>query len=162
MDFSFNIVHDTMVDFNKRTAGNSPDTAQHAQHAPRSIGSRSYGKSRAKAADYIRNKDKLSGLIDRASLKATGKQGKLKDVWGSLLAFFRLVRAYLNGSYRQVAPRSLLMIVAALVYFVSPIDLIPDFILGLGFIDDAAVLAWTIKACASDLAAFIAWEQNAN
>ena len=128
--------------------------------SPRTLGSRSYGKSRAKAAEYIQNKDKLSGLIDRASRKATGKQGKLKDVWASLLAFFRLVRAYVNGSYRQVTPKSLLTIVASLIYFVSPIDLIPDFILGLGFIDDATVLAWTIKACASDLAAFIAWEKG--
>ena len=52
------------------------------------------------------------------------------------------------------------MIVASLIYFVSPIDLIPDFILGFGLIDDATVLAWTIKACASDLAAFIAWEKT--
>ncbi len=119
-----------------------------------------YGKSKAKAAGYIHSKDKLSGLIDRASVKATGKQGKLKDVWASLLAFFRLIRAYVNGSYRQVSAKALLMIVTAVVYFVSPIDLIPDFILGLGLIDDATVLAWTIKACAGDLAAFTAWENQ--
>jgi uncharacterized membrane protein YkvA (DUF1232 family) len=33
---------------------------------------------------------------------------------------------------------------AALAYFVSPIDAIPDFIAGLGFSDDAAVLAFAI------------------
>jgi uncharacterized membrane protein YkvA (DUF1232 family) len=137
-----------MVDFNKGKA----------EPAPRTLGSRSYGKSKAKAASYIQNKDKLSGLIDKATRKATGKQGKLKDVWSSLLAFFRLVRAYIKGSYRQVSMQSLLAIVASLIYFVSPIDLIPDFILGLGLIDDAAVLAWTIRACASDLASFLAWE----
>jgi uncharacterized membrane protein YkvA (DUF1232 family) len=137
-----------MVDFNK-------------QRAPRTLGSRSYGKSRATAADYLQSKDKLAGLIDQASRKATGKQGRLKDVWGSLLSFFRLVRAYVNGSYRQISTQSLLTIIAALVYFVSPIDLIPDFILGFGLIDDATVLAWTIRACATDLASFIAWENNA-
>ena len=142
-----------MVDFKK--ARPTPETPP----SPRTLGSRSYGKSKAKAADYIGDKDKLSGLIERASLKATGKQGKLKDVWVSLLSFFRLVRAYINGSYRQVTPRALLMIVASLIYFVSPIDLIPDFILGLGLIDDATVLAWTIKACAADLAAFLSWEK---
>lgn len=140
-----------MVDFKKPGSGQP-------QAAPRTLGSRSYGKSRAKAAEYIQNKDKLTGLIDKASLKATGKKGKLKDVWISLLAFFRLIRAYLSGSYRSISTQSLLMIIAALVYFVSPIDLIPDFILGLGLIDDATVLAWTIKVCASDLALFLAWE----
>ena len=144
-----------MVDFKKSGASPTPETPR----SPRTLGSRSYGKSKAKAADYIQDQKKLSGLIERASMKATGKQGKFKDVWGSLLSFFRLVRAYANGSYRQVTPRALLMIVASLIYFVSPIDLIPDFILGLGLIDDATVLAWTIKACASDLAAFISWEK---
>ena len=137
-----------------------PDSRGASAHLPGSPRGWFYGKSRAKAADYIQNKDKLSGLIDRASVKATGRQGKLKDVWASLLSFFRLIRAYVNGSYRQVSAKALLMIVTAVVYFVSPIDLIPDFILGLGFIDDATVLAWTIRACASDLAAFIAWENT--
>ncbi len=127
---------------------------------PGSLRSWFYGKSKTKAADYIQSKDKLSGLIDQASVKATGRQGKLKDVWGALLSFLRLIRAYVNGSYRQVSAKALLMIVTAIVYFVSPIDLIPDFILGLGFIDDATVLAWTIRACASDLAAFIEWERS--
>ena len=146
-----------MVNFNKGEVNPSPGAPQ---PSPRTLGSRSYGKSRAKAADYIQSKDKLTGLIEKASLKATGKQGKLKDVWVSLLSFFRLVRAYINGSYRQVSAQALLTIVAALVYFVSPIDLIPDFILGLGLIDDATVLAWTIRACASDLASFLAWEST--
>ncbi|WP_426106122.1 YkvA family protein [Massilia sp. TSP1-1-2] len=148
-----------MVDFKKKDASR-PEADTRSRRMPWSLGSRSYGKSTTKAADYIQSKEKLSRLIDQASLKATGRQGKLKGVWSSLLAFFRLVRAYGNGSYRQVAPRSLLMIVASLVYFVSPIDLIPDFIFGIGLIDDATVLAWTIKACASDLAAFINWEKS--
>ena len=127
--------------------------------APTASRSRTYGRSRTKAADYIHNRHKLVGLIDKASLKANGKQGRLKDVWSGLLSFFRLIRAYANGSYRQVSAKALLMIVASVVYFVSPIDLIPDFIIGLGFIDDATLLAWTIKACAADIAAFMAWEQ---
>ncbi len=146
-----------MVDFNK--AGDMPEEGG-ARRYLRMLGSRSYGKSKNKAADYIKSKDKLSGLIDKASTKANGKQSPLKDVWASLLAFFRLIRAYANGSYRQVSPQALLMIVASVVYFVSPIDLIPDFIFGLGLIDDATVLAWTIRACASDLASFIHWEST--
>ncbi len=146
-----------MVDFNKGDPRHSPGAPK---RAPFSLGTRAYGKSTSKAADYIQSKEKLTGLIDKASIKATGKQGKLKDVWASLLSFFRLIRAFANGSYRQISMQSLLTIVAAVVYFVSPIDLIPDFILGLGLIDDATILAWTIRACASDIAAFLAWENT--
>ena len=35
-------------------------------------------------------------------------------------------------------------LLAALVYFITPTDLVPDFIGGLGFTDDAAVLATVI------------------
>lgn len=122
--------------------------------------SKSYGRSRSKAAHYLKDRDKLTGLLDEATLKAHGKKGRLKDVWASLMSFFRLVRAYANGTYRQISLPSLLMIVASIIYFVSPIDLIPDFIIGLGFIDDATLLAWTIKTCASDVAAFMEWERK--
>lgn len=142
----------------KNTGNLPPETG--ARRLLRKLGSGSYGKSRTKAADYIQSKNKLSGLIDQASVKANGKKSGLKDVRASLLAFFRLIRAYANGSYRQVTPQALLMIVASVIYFVSPIDLIPDFIIGLGLIDDATVLAWTIRACASDLASFIDWESR--
>ena len=146
-----------MVNFRK-SADPAPDQA--AGPLPGSLGSRFYGRSKTKAADYIRSRDKLSGLIDEASLKAGGRKRGLRDVWESLLAFFRLIRAYVSGSYRHVSPKALLMIVASIVYFVSPIDLIPDFILGLGLIDDATILGWTIRACAPDLAAFMQWEQS--
>lgn len=127
---------------------------------PGALRSRSYRKSTSKAATYLKDRSKLSGLIDKASIKANGKKGRLRDVWVSLLSFLRLIRAYANGSYRQVSTQSMLLIIAAVIYFVSPIDLIPDFILGLGLIDDATLLAWTIRACASDVAAFLAWEHQ--
>ncbi len=146
------------------TAHPGKDSSKGASSAPLpgALRSRFYGRSRSKAADYLHNRDKLNGLIDKASIKANGKKGRLRDVWTSLLSFLRLIRAYANGSYRQVSTQSLLLIVAAVIYFVSPIDLIPDFILGLGLIDDATLLAWTIRACASDIAAFTEWEHGSD
>jgi uncharacterized membrane protein YkvA (DUF1232 family) len=47
---------------------------------------------------------------------------------------------------------------AALLYWLMPLDLIPDPILALGFIDDAAILGWVLKRLSDDLAAFRAWE----
>lgn len=136
-----------MINANKDTA-----------RGPGWLRSRAYRKSRARAAEYMDSREKLTGLLDKASAKADGRKRGLMDVWRSLPAFFRLVRAYANGSYRRVSGQAMLTILAALVYFVSPIDLVPDFILGLGLVDDATVLAWTIRACAADIAAFVAWE----
>jgi uncharacterized membrane protein YkvA (DUF1232 family) len=46
------------------------------------------------------------------------------------------------------------------VYFVSPVDLVPDLLLGLGFADDAAVLALVFVMVRRELAGFRAWEHT--
>jgi len=47
--------------------------------------------------------------------------------------------------------------VAGLMYFLSPIDAIPDFIPVFGMLDDIAVLAWVMKTLDGELSAFRAW-----
>lgn len=44
-----------------------------------------------------------------------------------------------------------LTLIAALAYFVTPFDFIPDFILGVGFLDDASVLAAAIAAVSGSI-----------
>ena len=53
----------------------------------------------------------------------------------------RLIRAYYGREYRNVPLQNLVMIVGAIIYILNPFDLIPDWIAGLGFADDAVVLA---------------------
>jgi uncharacterized membrane protein YkvA (DUF1232 family) len=45
-------------------------------------------------------------------------------------------------------------IISALVYFISPVDIIPDVIPGAGYIDDAAVVAWVVSLISDDIADF--------
>jgi uncharacterized membrane protein YkvA (DUF1232 family) len=37
------------------------------------------------------------------------------------------------------------VVIAALVYFISPLDVMPDFVPFVGYLDDLGVIAWTIK-----------------
>jgi uncharacterized membrane protein YkvA (DUF1232 family) len=46
-----------------------------------------------------------------------------------------------------------------LLYLVSPLDLLPDFLPG-GFADDAAVIGFVVKKLRSELVAFEAWEKS--
>jgi len=54
------------------------------------------------------------------------------------------------GYYAMLDPktptRARLTLVAALAYFVAPFDVVPDMLLGLGFLDDASVLAAALSA----------------
>lgn len=116
-------------------------------------------QARERAEKQLESPEKLSDFVDEASKKADQKkEGPLKKVWDSLSAMFRLVKAYTNGKYREVPWQSLVMIVGVLVYFVMPTDLLPDFIVGLGYIDDVTVIGWTLKTVADDINSFLAWE----
>ena len=131
--------------------------------ASRVQASQSYQKAKANAQNYLKDSKKLAGLLDQATSKARGKSGgKLAAVWGSFSDCLRLIRAYATGRYKGASTKALLMIVAALLYFVMPADLIPDFLLGLGLIDDAALLAWTSQALSGELEQFKKWEQQNN
>jgi uncharacterized membrane protein YkvA (DUF1232 family) len=48
-------------------------------------------------------------------------------------------------------------VVAALLYFVTPLDAIPDWLFGIGLVDDLAVLAWVLRTWQEELAAFQQW-----
>ena len=115
-----------------------------------------------KAGDYLRNPDRLRELIRKGKRKAAsvGQDGPLKDVWDSLMAFLRLLRAYARRDYTNISWQHLVLIVAAVLYFLAPIDVIPDWIVGLGFLDDAAVVAWVVKTVKRDLDDFRKWESS--
>lgn len=72
----------------------------------------------------------------------------------------RLLRAYSRGEYREIPWKSLLMIVAAILYFINPIDLIPDLIPLIGLTDDFAVLFMVYRSIGGDIDKFLSWEKS--
>jgi uncharacterized membrane protein YkvA (DUF1232 family) len=121
--------------------------------------SASFTRARSKAEAYAKDPKKLGKLFEDAAAKAkTSPKGPFGETWAYFQAMIRLVRAYANGSYREIPTGSLLLILVAVIYFVSPIDFIPDAIPGVGLIDDALVVTLTVKQVKADLDDFMAWE----
>ena len=117
-------------------------------------------KAKNKAEEYARDPKKAKKLLDDAVKKAKNyerSRGPLTEVGGYLTALFRLLRAYVRKDYRDIPWGSIVLVIAAIIYFVSPIDLIPDFLPG-GFIDDAMVIGFIIAQIKSDLDNFLTWE----
>ncbi len=113
-----------------------------------------------RAEEYARDPKKAKKLLDDAVKKAKSyerSRGPLAEVWGYLTALFRLLRAYVRKEYRDIPWGSIVLVIAAIIYFVSPIDLIPDILPG-GFIDDAMIIGFIIAQIKSDLDNFLAWE----
>nr|WP_263328246.1 YkvA family protein [Neobacillus sp. Marseille-Q6967] len=116
-----------------------------------------YMKYTGKAKDYLHNPSKTAGLLKIAMEKAKTNKGSLGDAWEKLQLFFDLVKAYSKGDYRNISPGTILTVMGAILYFVSPIDIVPDFLVGMGILDDAAVIAYTLKKVSGELDEFKTW-----
>lgn len=78
-----------------------------------------------------------------------------------LRAMPRLVRATARGEYAGTSLSRLLLLAGAVAYVVSPVDLMPEALLGLlGLADDAVVVSWIATMVVNETEQFLAWEQQ--
>jgi len=112
------------------------------------------------AKQIVNDENQVEDLIHQAEEKAKKHAFTISQFIETLTWFIRLLRAYLNKEYRQVPWRSLIMILAGVIYFVNPMDIVPDFIAGIGYLDDATILALVMRNVQKDVEAFRKWYQN--
>jgi len=138
--------------------------AQNQQTPPTSndvAGSALFKKFLQTAEGYIRQPTRLKKLLTNAYAKASQKNelGTLAhEAWETLQTMFRLIRASMAGEYTGVPGTTIAAAVAVLIYFLSPIDLIPDFIPVLGLLDDVALVAWFSTTLKGEIDKFQEWE----
>ncbi|MBY6037974.1 DUF1232 domain-containing protein [Fictibacillus nanhaiensis] len=120
-----------------------------------------FNKMKEKASAVLESSTQTGELVSKAEDKTsqTDKQG-LRDLGAQVKALVRLVKSYKRGDYRNVSKKSMVLIVAGLLYFVSPIDAVPDFLIGAGLLDDATVLAFLFKTLSSEISSFQSWEKE--
>ncbi len=82
----------------------------------------------------------------------------LQALWEDLKLMIELIKDYYDGTYREIPWKSVAAIVGAVVYFISPIDVIPDFIPVIGYLDDALVIKLALDLVHDDLLAYQAWK----
>ena len=98
------------------------------------VTSLTFEQATIRAESYVGHEEKLRCLLKKATRKSEQCYEFLLAPWESLQIFLRLLRAHLAGKFHTL-PDSILMLVAAVVYFVSPLDLVPDSIPVLGLIE---------------------------
>ena len=103
-------------------------------------------------------RDRRLGALGRDAddkLSSVGRSGAaIQRVRGDLMTLVALLKAYATGEYRDVSKRSLLLVAAGILYFVTPIDVIPDFFLGIGYLDDLTVLTYVIGVVRDEIERF--------
>jgi len=104
------------------------------------------------------------GRLPALLLAVARKSGRQGQRFAGLKEDLRLLQglclAWWRGEYRAISSQALLAVVAALLYFVTPFDAVPDWLFGVGFVDDLAVLAWVLGTWHEELAAFRAWRDE--
>ncbi|MDB6138348.1 MAG: hypothetical protein JWO94_1420 [Verrucomicrobiaceae bacterium] len=102
--------------------------------------------------------------IKRAAAKADeigskfARQRALRAVMENGLLMVSLVKDYATGAYREVPYWVMGVSALALVYVLSPVDVIPDVIPGVGYLDDAAVVAFALRLIDKELERYKTWK----
>ena len=116
-----------------------------------------------KANLILKQQSQVEELLRQASrklhnLKSGSKQ--INELAEYAKLFLKMIKKSLMGEYNAFSYKTLLSLVFGLLYFVTPMDVVPDFIPLLGFSDDLSVIYFIIKNCKSDIDAFKVWELN--
>jgi uncharacterized membrane protein YkvA (DUF1232 family) len=118
-----------------------------------------------KAGRYAGGGLAILELIREALMKAKEVAGNENKGPGQLLlekitTLSRMIKAYFNGEYRIIPWSSILKIIAVLIYFISPVDVIPDFLPIIGLTDDLALVLWLFSSLKEDFENFESFEQG--
>lgn len=106
------------------------------------------------AQQIFKNKDKIIEVLNDSTKKAEESQDKMgSGLWADVKNLRDMLKAWVSGSFKM-SKTTILYVIAGLLYFVNPLDLVPDFILGLGFLDDAAVLSIVVGRIKGELDKF--------
>ena len=99
-----------------------------------------------------------------------GKEDEIKKLFkrvkvlakycNDLCEIFELLRDRVAGVYKETPWTTIAALTGALLYVLSPIDLILDIIPGIGFLDDAIVIGLAIKLALSDLEKYRVWKAH--
>jgi uncharacterized membrane protein YkvA (DUF1232 family) len=86
--------------------------------------------------------------------------GALAKFFEDIKLLFAVIKDYRTGAYMEIPWASITIIAGALIYVLSPFDLIPDFIPMMGLVDDAGIVVLCLKAVHSDLQKYKKWKAS--
>jgi len=120
-----------------------------------------FDEFRRKAEAMLEQPGRVQRLAQQATRKMAATGGdKFRELREQLKLAIALVGAWVAGDYRDVSNKTVVILVAALLYFVVPLDVIPDFLFGWGLLDDAAVLGYVFSQLGGEIDAYRTWREQ--
>ncbi|MED5387278.1 MAG: DUF1232 domain-containing protein [Pseudomonadota bacterium] len=125
------------------------------------MGANPFRKEASRRAERILRSATASRWLARAvSQRSDALEQRLGEAAEQLKLLAQLLLDWATGRYRQVPWATLVTISGALVYFLMPLDAIPDPIIGLGLLDDIGVLAKAWQFAGKDIERYRQWREG--
>lgn len=96
--------------------------------------------------------------VNQRAQEIESKLPKLKKVFEQTKIMLSMVKDYWAGSYREIPYWAISAVSLALLYVLNPADVIPDVIVGVGYLDDATVVAFCLKLVQRELERYQEWQ----
>ena len=97
----------------------------------------------------MKNKDAIDKKLRGSGMKKYAELGKL---------MFGMLQDYRKGEYTSPPWFTIAAIGLTLLYVFNPLDMLPDFLPGVGYVDDFALFTVAIRFIESDLHAYLDWK----
>ncbi len=107
------------------------------------------GKWLSKSNSMLADKSKVLSVL--AILTKYMKKGGLKKVQEDLNLLYGYILEVVQGKYKGYSTSSLTLALAAIIYVISPLDIMPDIIPFTGYIDDIAIVTWAMSKMEEEL-----------
>ena len=119
---------------------------------------KSLNENKEKAKAFLDDDEKMENLFQEfeKKLRLIPKIGKRASDVAVLLS---MLQAYIKKQYTDVSIATILAAVAGLIYVVNPMDIVPEYILGVGVLDDAAIVGIILQAMHMDLNKYKKWQK---
>lgn len=116
-----------------------------------------------RAGGFLKTPTKLLYLIKEAN-KSVDENPSIAQIASHAVSnfklLFRMVRANFKGHYNGLSKKNVILMIAAVLYFLSPFDIIPDALPLIGFLDDISLVSWVIATLNDEVMDFRIWETN--
>lgn len=120
----------------------------------------SFNSLKGQAEALIGNVGQITELVGQLQHIAQNATKALETYAADLQTMGSMVTDYANGSYKEIPKETIVAALAAIVYVVSPIDLIPDNIPVVGYADDAALVSFVLSQVHKDVESYRNWKNN--